>query len=166
MAEWEALRWDVICNAVQIALCSVILVFLIRNTLKRQRFSAEGEGCDRAIPFTDEIRLQAIRQQTELSLEAILKTVQDEQVRLQLAFDGADTRLDGAGRAAEAACAEHLPFRFGEDIPHVSGGSGAGRYEGVHGLAGAGLTAKQIAEQLRLPSGEVELALKLQRAAS
>ena len=166
MAGWEALRWAVICNAVQIALCSVILVFLIRNTLKRQRFPAEGEGRGRATPFTDEIRLQAIRQQTELALEAILKSVQDEQVRLQLAFDGADTSLAGAGAAAEAAGAEHLPFRFVEDIPPVSGGSGAGRYEGVHGLAGAGLNAKQIAEQLRLPSGEVELALKLQRAAS
>jgi DNA-directed RNA polymerase specialized sigma24 family protein len=33
-------------------------------------------------------------------------------------------------------------------------------------LADEGLSAKQIAEQLRLPSGEVELALKLQRVAS
>ena len=166
MAGWEALRWDVLCNAAQIALCSVILVILIRNKVKTKRFLAEGEGREPAIPFTHEIRLQSIRQQTELALEAILKAVQAEQLRLQLAFDRTDTRLPGAGTAAEAASAEHRPFRLGEDIPLVSGGSGAGRYEGVHGLAGAGLNAKQIAEQLRLPSGEVELALKLQRAAS
>ena len=166
MAGWEAWRWDVICNAVQIALCSVILVVLIRNKLKTKRFLSEGEGRDCAIPFTQEIRLQSIRQQTELALEAILKTVQAEQVRLQQAFDGGDTRLAGAGAAADPAGAELLPFRFGEDIPPVAGGSAAGRYEGVQGLAGEGLSAKQIAEQLRLPSGEVELALKLQRAAS
>ena len=166
MAGWEALRWDVLCNAVQIALCSVILVILIRNKLKTKRFLAEGEGRDRAIPFTQEIQLQSIRQQTELALEAILKTVQAEQLRLQQAFDRTDTRLPGAGAAADAARAEHLPFRFGEDIPLVSGGSGAGRYEGVHRLAGEGLSAMQIAEQLGLPSGEVELTLKLQRAAS
>ena len=166
MAGGEALRWDVVRDAVQIALCSVILVVLIRNKLKTKRFLAEGEGRDRAIPFTQEIRLQSIRQQTELALEAILKAVQAEQLRLQQAFDGADTRLPGAGTAADAARAEHLPFRLGEDIPPVSGRSGAGRYEGVHGLAAEGLSAKQIAEQLRLPSGEVELAVKLQRAAS
>ena len=166
MAGWEALRWDVVCNAVQIALCSVILVVLIRNKLKTKRFLAEGEGRERVIPFTQEIRLQSIRQQTELALEAILKAVQAEQLRLQLAFDGADTRLPGAGTAADAASAEHRPFRLGEDIPLVSGGSGAGRYEGVHRLAGEGLSAMQIAEQLGLPSGEVELTLKLQRAAS
>jgi hypothetical protein len=166
MAGWEALRWDVVSNAVQIGLCCVILVVLIRNRLKSKRFLAEGEGRDCAIPFTQEIQLQSIRQQTELALEAILKTVQAEQVRLQQAFERTDTRLPGAGAAADTASAEHLPFRFGEGIPPVSGGSGAGRYEGVHGLAGEGLSARQIAEQLRLPSGEVELALKLQRAAS
>jgi hypothetical protein len=166
MAGWEALRWDVVCNAVQIALCCVILVVLIRNKLKTKRFLAEGEGRERAIPFNQEIRLQSIRQQTELALELILKTVQAEQVRLQQAFDGSDTRLPGAGAAADAAGAEHLPFRFGENASSVSAGAGAGRYEGVHGLAGEGLSARQIAEQLRLPSGEVELALKLRRAAS
>ena len=166
MAEWEALRWDVVCNAVQIALCSVILVVLIRNKLKTKRFLSEGEGRARGIPFTQEIRLQSIRHQTELALEAILKTVEAEQLRLPQAFDRTDTRLPGAGTAADAASAEHLPFRLGEDIPPVSGASGAGRYEGVHGLAGEGLSLQQIAEQLRLPSGEVELALKLRRAAS
>jgi hypothetical protein len=165
MAGWEALRWDVVSNTVQIALCCVILVVLIRNKLKTKRFLTEGEGRDCAIPFTQEIQLQSIRQQTELALEAILKTVQAEQVRLQQAFERTDTRLSGAGAAADTASAEHLPFRLGEDIPPVSGGLGAGRYEGVHGLAGDGLSARQIAEQLRLPSGEVELALKLQRAA-
>jgi len=166
MAGWEALRWDVLCNAVQIALCCAILVVLIRNKLKTKRFLVEGEGRERAIPFTQEILLQSIRQQTELALEAILKTVQSEQVRLQQAFDGADTRLPGAGTAADAASAEHLPFRLGEDVSPVLGGAGAGRYESVHGLADEGLSAKQIAEQLRLPSGEIELALKLRRAAS
>ena len=130
MAGWEALRWDVVSNAVQIALCCVILVVLIRNKLKTKRFLAEGEGRDRAIPFTQEIRLQSIRQQTELALEAILKTVQAEQVRLQQAFDGTDTRLPGAGTAADAASAEHLPFRLGEDIPSVSGAVGCGALRG------------------------------------
>jgi len=166
MAGWEALRWDVVSNAVQIALCSVILVVLIRNRLKTKRFLAEGDGRDHAVPFTQEIRLQSIRQQTELALEVILKSVQAEQLRLQQAFDRTETRLPGAGTAADAVGAEHMPFRLGEDISPVSGGSGAGRYEGVHGLAGEGLDARQIAEQLRLPSGEVELALKLRRLAS
>jgi hypothetical protein len=166
MAGWEVVRWEVVCNAVQIALCSLILVFLIRNKLKTKRFLAEGERRDHTIPFTQQIRLQAIRQQAELALEAILKTVQAEQLRLQQAFDGVDTRLPAAGGAAEAVSADHLPFRLGEDIPPVSGGSGAGRYEAVRGLSGEGLGAKQIAEQLRLPSGEVELVLKLQRLAS
>jgi hypothetical protein len=166
MAGWEALRWDVVINAVQITLCSVILVVLIRNKLKAKRFLAEGDGCDRTVPFTQEIRLQSIRQQTELALEAILKTVKAEQLRMQQAFDRTETRLPGVGTAADAAGAEHLPFRLGEDISPASGGSGAGRYDVVHGLAGEGLDAKQIAEQLRLPSGEVELALKLRRMAS
>ena len=166
MAGWDVLNWEVVCNTVQIGLCSVILLFLIRNKLKTKRFPAEGERRDHAIPFTQQIRLQSMRQQTELALEAILKTVQAEQLRLQLAFDGVDTCLPGAGEAADAPSADHLPFRLGQDIPSVSAESSAGRYAGVHGLAAEGLSAKQIAEQLRLPGGEVELALKLQQMAS
>jgi hypothetical protein len=162
----EALRWDVVRDAVQIALCGMILVFLIRNNLKTKRFLAEGGGRDRVVPFSQEIRLQSIRQQAELALEAVLKAVQAEQLRLQQAFDGADTRLPGAGAAADTARADHLPFRLGEDVPPGSGGPGAGRYEGVHRLAAESLSVKQIAEQLRLPGGEVDLAVKLQRAAS
>jgi hypothetical protein len=167
MAGWDVLNWEVVCNTVQIALCSVILLFLVRNKLKAKRFPAEGERHDHAIPFTQQIRLQSMRQQTELALEAILKTVQAEQLRLQLAFDGADTCLPGAGATADAPNADHLPFRFGQDdIPSVSAGSSVGRYAGVYGLAAEGLNARQIAERLRLPGGEVELALKLQQMAS
>ncbi len=166
MAGWDVLNWEVVCSTVQIGLCSVILLFLICNKLKTKRFPAEGERRDHAIPFTQQIRLQSMRQQTELALEAILKTVQAEQLRLQLAFDGVDTCLPGAGEAADALSADHLPFRLGQGIPSVSAESSAGRYAGVHGLAAEGLSAKQIAEQLRLPGGEVELALKLQQMAS
>jgi hypothetical protein len=167
MAGWDVLNWEVVCNTVQIGLCSVILLFLIRNKLKTKRFPAEDERRDHAIPFTQQIRLQSMRQQTELALEAILKTVQAEQSRLQLAFDGVDACLPGSGGAADAPSADHLPFRLGQDdILSVSAGSSVGRYTGVHGLAAEGLSVKQIAEQLRLPGGEVELALKLQQMAS
>jgi len=166
MAGWEALRWEVVCNAVQIALCSVILAFLIRNKLKTKRFLAEGERRDAVIPFSQQIRLQSVRQQTELALEALLKAVQAEQLRLQQAFDGVDAGLSGGGGAANTAGADHLPFRLGEDILPVSARSRAGHYDGVHRLAAEGLSAKQIAEQLQLPSGEVELTLKLQQMAS
>jgi hypothetical protein len=40
-----------------------------------------------------------------------------------------------------------------------------GRYDGVHELRRNGLSSRQIAEKLKLPCGEVDLALKLKRGA-
>jgi hypothetical protein len=61
------------CNAVQIALCGMILVFLIRNNLKTKRFLAR-RGRDRVVPFTR--NPVAVHPATgQLALEAILKAI-------------------------------------------------------------------------------------------
>jgi hypothetical protein len=69
-------------------------------------------------------------------------------------------QLPVAAPIAETAAA-HIPFRLGESDPELTDRS---RYAGLKGLCGRGLSPRQIADKMKLPVGEIELALKLQRA--
>jgi hypothetical protein len=153
----EAVRWDVMAAGFQLALCVAILAGWIRRRKAGQTAAgALPESPPKA--FALEVVLQAIRQQTEQSLQAILATVASERERLQqtLAMAGA---LQPPADAEASGPAESLDgFRWGATELDESGGN---RYGGLNELATQGLNPKQIADRLCLPAGEIELALKM-----
>jgi len=161
MSLLDAVRWDLLSNGIQIFMCAVILGCLIRRRLKFRFPGAHAETGSPAPVFSQEVLLQTIRQQTEQALQSILTAVEAERDKLQRLLVSADVpHRPVAAQIAETA-ADQIPFRLGESDPEVTDQS---RYAGLKGLADRGLSPRQIADQVKLPAGEIELALKLQRS--
>jgi hypothetical protein len=156
----DALRWDLLADGIQVVLCGVMLLCLVHNKRKYKRLLPEATQRETPPVFSQEVLLQTLRQQTEQALASIRAAVEAEETKLQQVLGAA-----GVPRAvAENATAEHLPFRLGDGEPEGLETLPT-RYGGLGELAAQGLTTRQIAAQTRLPAGEIELALKLQRAA-
>ena len=161
MSLLEAVRWDLLSQAIQILVWAVILVYFVHKRLKHRPSGAHAATAAAAPVFSQEVLLQTIRQQTEQALQSILTAVESERDKLQRLLVRADVpQLPVAAPIAETAAA-HIPFRLGESDPELTDRS---RYAGLKGLCGRGLSPRQIADQMKLPVGEIELALKLQRA--
>lgn len=155
----EAVRWDWLGSGFQIALCAGILFGWVRRRV-RQRSAPQSEPAAVRPTFSQEVFLQAIRQQTELAWQNIQAVVETERDRLQRGWAGAG----GASLTAEAessGSADALAaFRWGD--PEADG-SGPCRYDALDALAEQGLNTRQMAERIHRPAGEIELALKMRR---
>ena len=157
--EGETVMFDTITmetarDGVQILMCGVILAALIWNRMKPALPRAEAPIAG----FSDEVRLQALRQQAEQSLAAIQQTVNAERRRLEHLLPVGDP----VGGSAEPEASDLAPFRLGETQLREDGAGS--RYDALPRLAAGGLTPRELAVQTRLPAGEIELALKLRRA--
>ena len=157
----EVWRWDLIRDACQVVLCIGILIHLARRRGLPQRTPREKAAPPQAPEFTQEIRLQALRQQSERALAVISDSLEAERRRLQQVFEDDARAFGDPAAAAPRPSPEDAPFRLGSAPEPAAWG----RYDGVHQLSREGLGVRQIAETLNLPRGEVELALKLMPAA-
>ena len=161
---FDALRWDMLADGIQVALCGVMLVCLVHNKLRYKKLLPEASTRGKPPVFSQEVLLQTLRQQTEQALASIRAAVDAEETKLQQVLGAAGVAPAAAENAAAETPAEHIPFRLGDGEP-VGLGTLPGRYAGLGELAAQGFSARQIAAQTRLPAGEIELALKLQHAA-
>jgi hypothetical protein len=159
----EALQWDMLYDAIQVVLCGVILCGMIWQRRNYIRRLTEGNPGHRLPSFSAEVLLQTVRQQTEQALETILGAVTAERAKLQPLLDTADLPSLPTERRINAA---DVPFRLGQEASSDGGSEEYGPYDGIRNLAEHGFSARQIAEQIKRPVGEVELALQLQRAVS
>jgi hypothetical protein len=161
MSLLEAVSWDLLSHGIQILVWAVILLYFVRKRLKLRPSGARAATTAPAPVFSQEVLLQTIRQQTEQALQTLLTAVEAERDKLQRLLVSTDVpHLLVAAPIAETA-ADHIPFRLGESDPELRDQS---RYARLKGLADRGLSPRQIADQMKLPVGEIELALKLQRA--
>lgn len=160
----DALRWDLLADGIQVALCGVILVCLVHNKLNYKRLLPEPPRRGAPPVFSQEVLLQTLRQQAEQALASIRAAVDAEEAKLQQVLGAAGVPRPVEPTGAVEIPAEHLPFRLGDGEP-AGLETLPGRCAGWGELAAQGLTPRQIAAQTGRPAGEIELALKLQRAA-
>jgi hypothetical protein len=163
MTFFEAVRWERVCDGLQLLLWGMILACLIHNKLKYRRMLPEAASQGRHPIFSQEVLLQTLRQQAEQALASVRAAVEAEQTKLQQLLEAAGEPSPPGESAAAGVAAENIPFCLGRVDP-AGPVSLHGRFAGLQELAARGLTARQIAAQTKLPAGEIELALKLQRA--
>ena len=160
---FDAVRWDRVSDVIQLLLCGVILACLVHNKLKHKRLLPDAALQGKPPVFSQEVLLQTLRQQTEQALAAIRAAVEVEQTKLQELLGAAGGPCPSEERAEAGRAVENIPFRLGNADPTGPVAFGRSRYAGLPELAARGLSARQIAAQTKLPAGEIELALKLQR---
>ena len=151
--------WEIAIDATQIGLCGLILLFLIRNRMKLRRLNSIRPFDEESQKLNSEFVIEAVRQQTELAFNHIMKTIEKERQTLHDYFELRETRIApglltsvSRGRIEPVPHTEALESDAANDI-----------YIEIESLSDQGLSPADIAEELNVPRGEVDLVLKLKR---
>ena len=79
--------WDIMMDALQIILCGIILIFLIRNKLKYKQLILKTTRSDKSETFESQILVQALKQQTAQTFDAILGYIDQQRHGLQAYYE-------------------------------------------------------------------------------
>jgi hypothetical protein len=151
--------WEIAIDATQIGLCGLILLFLIRNRMKLKRLNSNAPSGEESQKFNTEFVVEALRQQTELAFNHIMKTIDKERQTLHAYFELRETQLaPGLLTSASKGRIEPIP-----NTEALEKDAADAIYSEIESLSDQGLSPADIAEALNVPRGEVDLILKLKR---
>lgn len=152
--------WDVAIDGIQIILCLLILLFLIRKRSKNRQSALEEAIRESGQSFNVQIFSQTLKQQVDQAFANIAYKIAVEQRHLDklLLINGHGNEADGISEYQS-----RLHRSAGQEIsPIASDASDSDPlHEQIEKLAVKGLSARQISEELKTPLGEVELVLSL-----
>ena len=149
--------WEIAIDASQIGLCALILFFLIRNHMRFKRLNSNAPSGQESQKFNSEFVVEAVRQQTELAFNHILETIDKERRTLDAYFELREAQLaPGLLTSVPTSRIERISSTKAQK-PVASDPI----YSEIESLSDQGLSLTDIAEELNLPRGEVDLVLKL-----
>ena len=149
--------WELVIDATQIGLCALILLFLIRNHVKFKRLNSNVPSGQESQKFNSEFVVEAVRQQTELAFNHILETIDKERQTLDAYFELRETQL--APGLLKSSPSNQIGPISGTKTQEPDAADAI--YSKIESLSDQGLSLTDIAEELNLPRGEVDLVLKL-----
>ncbi len=161
MAMLGELPSEVLWDGIQVVLCGVIFAGMLRQRRNFRRRLEELSTSQPPTCFSQEVLLQTLRQQTQQVLNAISAAVEAERSKLQPLLDAGQAE---PLRPKSGSTPEPVVFPLSPEMIQADTELEGARSEDIHDLAARGLSARRIAERMRQPVGEVELALQLQRA--
>jgi len=166
--------WELVLDGIQIIVCVMIFSFLIHNRIKFKRWILTTTPPKEAIGFSEEIHIQHLKQLTEKCFDSVIDTINQERLNLQSHFDGDKSSSERPGTASPASestrpksgsgaptLSEFNPFSQGE--PRSVGDAGFNNFSEIIALADQGLSIREISQQMNMPSGEVELVVRLNK---
>ena len=153
--------WELALDGVQIFLCLIIFLFLLHNRIKYKRWILNNLPRDHTVDFSDEIRMQQLKQLTEKSFDNVVEAINQERLALQ-------TRLESGVTDSSIPHASFLqtPDDFKnviQDDEKSPAESELGNFSEILALADKGLSIREISQRLNMPGGEVELVLRLNK---
>ncbi len=152
--------WDVVIDGIQIILCLLILLFLIRSRKKSWESAQDKAIGESGQSFNVQIFSQTLKQQVDQALANIAEAIAVEQRNLDqvLPVNGHGSQTYGISQYPSGL---HRPVA--QNIaPIVSDVPGRDQlHQQIQKLAVKGISARQISEELKTPLGEVELVLSL-----
>jgi len=152
--------WDVAIDGIQIILCLLILLFLIRSRRKNRKSALEKAIRDSGQSFNVQMFCQTLKQQVDQAFANISDTIAVEQRNLDEVLPISSYGKESYG-ILQSQSRLHRPA--GQEIsPLASDATGSDQlHEQIQNLADKGISARQISEDLKTPLGEVELVLSL-----
>ena len=149
--------WEIAIDATQIGLCALILFFLIRNHVKFKRLNSNVPSGQESQKFNSEFVVEAVRQQSELAFNHILETIDKERQTLDAYFELREAQLaPGLLMSSPTNRIEPISGTKAQEPDDADA-----IYGKIESLSDQGLSLSDIAQELNLPRGEVDLVLKL-----
>lgn len=152
--------WDVAIDGIQIVLCFLILVCLIRNRKRNRKFAQEEGFSQSGSSFNFQIFNQTLKQQLDQAFANIAETIAAEQRKLNQVLSGGVAGISTYEITPYSA--NYHPSVNSEISPLAGHASDSDPlHEQIQKLADKGMSVRQISEELKTPQGEVELVLSL-----
>ena len=150
-------------DAIQLLVCGIILIYLIRSRHRFQRRSGNQAANTGSTSFGAEVMLQVVKQQAERSFETISETLRHERRLFDQFLDQYPWGSHGPGRPLDAVGSSE-PF-VKPDTEDSLGGREVDTLE-INRLNREGMGLSQIAERMKIPLEEVQLRLRLSNQAA
>ena len=152
--------WELLLDGVQILLCLMIFLFLVHNRIKYKRWILNAASREKAVVFSDEIRMQHLKQLAEKSFDKVVDAINQERLALQIQFESDAT--DSEPRASVLQAPDKFKSVI-QDDEKSPGDNDLGNFSEIVALAEKGLSIREISQRLNMPGGEVELILRLNK---
>lgn len=153
-------NWDVAFDGIQILLCLLILLLIVRSRRKHRQSALRDAIWESGQNFNAQIISQALKQQVDQALANIVETIAVEQRNLDKVLTVSAHSNETYGGAQYKS---HLHLPTDPAISAIeSEASGSDQlHEQIQKLAVKGKSVREISEELKTPLGEVELVLSL-----
>lgn len=157
--------WDMAVDGIQIILCLLILLYLIRSRRQRKSSAHEDAFGESGQGFNVQVLSQTIKQQIDQAFANIADTMAAERIKLESLLS-----FGRQGHENFHIFEKPSPSRLSKSQAISSVPDGMSQIDELHQqvqqLAAKGLNARQISEELKTPLGEVELILSLKTGSS
>jgi len=154
--------WDIAGDGFQILLCLLILGFFIKNRVIHKKYAVNKSKNGTKQSFNAHVFNITVQQRVNQAFANIINTVATEQSGLESVL-GFNPLSSEDGDIAKMPSNSQLPnsydnFRISDDRTGTDG-----RHDKVIKFSAKGLSVRNISEELKIPMGEIELILSLQK---
>lgn len=152
--------WELVLDGIQIFLGIIILLLLINNKIKYKRLILNTAPKDYAAEFSNEIRMQCLKQVTEQMFDTIADVIHQQRLALQKHYDPVkcNHEMDNSVVAPPLGINTASPTDDKSDVA-------AADFDEIFSLSEKGLSTREISQRVNMPRGEVELVLRLNKEA-
>ena len=153
---------DIAIDGFQILLCLLILGFYIKNRVIHKKLAVSKINNGAGQSFNAHVFNRIVKQQVDQALTNILETIAAERNGLKSVL-GLTPLSSGDDAISKVQANSQLPNSHDNQRTSDDRSGNAGRHDKVLKFLAKGLSARKISEVLKMPMGEVELILSLEK---
>ena len=154
--------WDIAGDGFQILLCLLILGFFIKNRAIHKKYAVNKSKNGVGQSFNAHVFNITVQQQVKQAFTNIIGTIAAERNGLKSVL-GLNSLSNEDDNISKVQFNSQLPNSHDNHRMPDDRSTSAGRHEKVREFSTKGLSARKISEELKIPMGEVELILSLQK---
>jgi len=153
-------NWEVAIDGIQICLCLLIILLLLRKGVRGKQMTLQASTKENAVNFDGEIYTEVIKQQAAQAFDHISETIAAERSNLERVLQISQLR---AKPISESKFQNYYPaLNLSEISPRLDDQMEPLHYrDQIQKLALKGMSLRKISEKLEIPMGEVELIMNL-----
>jgi hypothetical protein len=154
--------WHIAIDGFQILLCLLMLGFFIKNRVNHKKYAVSKTNNGAGQSFNAHVFNITVQQQVHQAFTNIIEIIAAERNGLEsvLGLNPPSSEDDDISKVQSNSQLpnSHDNHRISDDCS-----GSAGRHDKVRKFSAKGLNARKISEELKIPMGEVELILSLQK---
>jgi hypothetical protein len=154
--------WHIAIDGFQILLCLLMLGFFIKNRVNHKKYAVSKTNNGAGQSFNAHVFNITVQQQVHQAFTNIIEIIAAERNGLESVL-GLNPLSSEDEDSSDVQSNSQLPNSHDNHLISDERSESAGRHDKVRKFSAKGLNARKISEELKIPMGEVELILSLQK---